>query len=369
MAENKRAKTVLILSNHFVTLFFFRRELIERLIGLGYRVCISMPEDERNSFFEELGCQVIVTPMSRRGINPAEDLRLIMEYRRIMRELKPDVIFSYTIKPNIYGAMASNALQLRQVCNVTGTGATFLKESPLSAVARVLYRASLRRAYRVFFQNRGDRDYFVSHRMVRDNWELLPGSGVNLQRHALRELPQGDTVSFIYVGRIMAVKGVDEFLECARQIRQRHPDTRFYMAGFVEEPRLEKLIGEYGREGVVEYLGFQEDIDHWIGACHCTILPSLGGEGVPNVLLESAAIGRACIASRISGSEDVVDDGHTGYLFTPGNAADLIDKVERFLSLTAEERRAMGLAGRAKVEREYDRETVIARYLREAEEA
>lgn len=363
MAENKR---ILILSNHFITLYSFRRELIAQLRERGHEVVISMPADEKNEYFEKLGCRVIETKMARRGMNPAQDIGLMLRYREIMREVKPDVIFSYTIKPNIYGTMASNALGYRQVCNITG-GTMFMKENLVSRVIRVLYRMSIRRAYKVFFQNTSDRDYYRAHGLVRDNWEMLPGSGVNLEQHALCPMPEDGTLRFIFIGRLMEAKGIDQYLECARRIRSRHPNTRFYVAGFIEEEKYKALVDGYAADGSVEYLGFQENIDEWIRSCSCTVLPSLGGEGVPNALLESAATGRPCIASDIPGSRDAVDDGVTGYLFTPGSTEKLVDCVEKFLALSGAEREKMGLAGRAKVEREFDRAIVIEKYIREAE--
>ena len=362
------SKKILILSNHFITLYNFRRELITRLISHGHKVYISMPEDERNEYFAQLGCEIIVTPMSRRGMNPAQDIALLHRYKRIMREVKHDIILSYTLKPNIYGTMASNALHYKQVCNVTGTGATFLHENLLAKLVRVLYRHSMKYAYKVFFQNSGDRDYFIRHHMVRDNWDMLPGSGVNLEQHAFSPMPEGDTVGFIYIGRVMAVKGVEQFMDCARAIRREHPETRFYMAGFIEEERYKALVDEYVRDGSIEYLGFRKDIDEWIKKCCCTVLPSLGGEGVPNVMLESAASGRACIATRIPGSVDTIDDGVTGYIYTPGSTEELILRVESFLALSPDERAAMGRAGRAKMEKEFDREIVIDKYIREVEQ-
>lgn len=362
------SKKILFLSNHFITLFSFRKELIRRLCERGHQVYISSPEDERFSYFEELGCKIINTPMSRRGMNPVEDLKLIASYRRIMKDIRPDIIFSYTIKPNIYGTMASNALGYRQVCNVTGTGATFLKESALAKISRMLYKLSMKKAYKVFFQNSGDRDYFIEHKMVRDNYEMLPGSGVNLEQHRLCPMPGGEELRFIYIGRIMAVKGVEQYLEAARIIREKYPNTKFYVAGFIEEEMYKLLIEGYHEKGIIEYLGFRKDIDKWIEHCHCTVLPSLGGEGVPNVLLESSATGRVCIASDINGSRDVVDDNVSGWLFSPGSTEELVDRMERFIALDEGERRQMGLRARSKVEREFDREIVIGKYIREAEE-
>ena len=365
----QNTKTVLFLSNHFITLYFFRRELIERLVGLGHRVVLSLPEDERNSYFRDLGCEIIDTPMSRRGLNPAEDLRLLARYKAIMREVKPDVIFSYTSKPDIYGSLASRALGYRQVCNITGLGSSLVYDNLLAKVVRAMYRISVRRCYKVFFQNEGNKDYFVRYHIVKDNWALLPGSGVNLEQHALCPMPDDGEIRFLFSGRIMAVKGIDQLLEAARAVRQRHPEARFYIAGFIEQEKLRAPIEAAQAAGDVEYLGFQKDIDSWVRRCHCTILPSLGGEGVPNAVLEAAATGRACIVSDIDGSRDAVEDGVTGYLFRPGDSADLTGKIERFLSLTKEERERMGLAGHEKAAREFDREIVIRAYLKEVEDA
>lgn len=360
-------KKILILSNHYITIYAFRRELVAELCARGHRVYISSPHDERNGYFEKLGCTMIDTPMSRRGMNPAEDIKLVRQYKKMMAELKPDVIFSYTIKPNIYGAMASNPLGMKQICNITGTGATFLKENLLSKLVRQLYRMSIRKCYKVFFQNTGDRDYFISHGMVKNNYDLLPGSGVNLSQHSLTEMPDEEEIRFIYVGRVMAVKGIDEYLECAQVIRELVPNTRFYIAGFTEEEKYRQLVEHYAAIGVVEDLGFQDDIDRWLRHCHCVILPSLGGEGVPNVLLEAAATGRPCIASDVNGSVDVVEDGVNGYIFRRGDAASLIEKTEQFLSLSHEEKRQMGLRGHEKVAREFDRKIVMDKYLGELE--
>jgi len=363
----QESKKILFLSNHFITLFFFRKKLIKRLIDRGHQVYLSMPADERQSFVEDMGAKLIITPMTRRGMNPVEDLGLIANYRRIIKELKPDIIFSYTIKPNIYGTMVTNALGYKQVCNVTGTGATFLKESALAKLSRLLYRVSMKKAYKVFFQNSGDRDYFISHKIIGDNYEMLPGSGVNLEQHRLCPMPDTDELRFIYIGRVMAVKGVQQYLDAAKAIHEKYPNTRFYIAGFIEEDSFRPIVDDYHERGIVEYLGFRKDIDDWIEHCHCTVLPSLGGEGVPNVLLESAATGRVCIASDINGSREVVEEAVTGFMFRPGDSASLVEKLERFIAMSPQEREAMGQRGREKMEKEFDREIVIAKYIEEAE--
>lgn len=359
------AKKVLILSNHFITLYNFRKELVKKLIEEGNQVFISMPRADENSFFTDMGCKIIETYVDRRGVNPIRDLKLILNYIKIMKKLKPDIIFSYTIKPNIYGCIASNITKSKQISNITGTGATFLKRNIVSFIAKMLYKISLKKSYKVFFQNSGDRDFFIKNKMIKNNYAMLPGSGVNLEQYELCELPAEDEINFIFIGRVMKLKGIDEYLECAKTIKTKYPKTNFYVAGFIEEGKYKEIIDDYNEKGIVNYLGFQKDIKSWIKKCYCTILPSHGGEGVPNVLLESAAMGRICIASKINGCRDVIDDGVTGYLFEAGNAKDLIDKVDKFLKLDYKAKKQMGLAGRKKVERKFDRKIVIKTYLKE----
>jgi galacturonosyltransferase len=361
-------KRILILSNHFITLYNFRKELIKRLNDEGHEVYISMPKSDDNKFFKDMGCKIIDTSVDRRGINPVRDVGLIIKYIRIMKGVKPDIVFSYTIKPNIYGSIASNITKNKQVNNITGTGGTFLKRNFVSEVAKLLYKISLKKSYRVFFQNSGDKDLFVKNNMVKNNYDMIPGSGVNLEQFQVTDLPSDEETNFVFIGRVMELKGIDEYIKAAKVVTVEYPRTNFYIAGFIEEEKYKSIIDEYDSKGIIKYIGFQKDIKYWIEKCHCTILPSRGGEGVPNVLLESAAMGRVCIASAIDGSKDVIDDELTGYLFEAGSAEDLTDKVIRFLDLSFEDKVKMGLAGRGKVEREFDRQIVIDKYLQRLRE-
>lgn len=358
-------KRVLFLANHFITLYSFRKELIQQLIIDGHEVYLSLPDSPENVYFENLGCKIIDTPIDRRGVNPVKDLKLLLFYNRLIPRINPDIIFSYTIKPNIYGTFISNRTEHRQVCNITGTGATFLKKNLVSIICTFLYRLSVKRCYKVFFQNTGDRDYFIEHKMIRDNYAMLPGSGCNLDEHPYVPMPEDDIIKFIFIGRVMELKGIDEYLECAKEIKTRFPNTEFYIAGWNEEEKYKKIVDEYQHAGYVKYIGFQKNISKWIEQCHCTILPSHGGEGVPNVLLESAAIGRVCIASNISGSKEVIDDCITGFLFVSEDVDNLIEKVESFIKLSPQIREEMGMKGREKIERVFDRQFVIKQYLEE----
>jgi len=362
-------KKILFLANHFITLYSFRKELIAELVSQGNEVYLSLPESEDNKYFEDLGCKIIPTEIDRRGVNPVKDLKLICFYKKMIPQVNPDIIFSYTIKPNIYGCIASNKTGHKQVCNITGTGATFLKRTLVSEICKVLYKLSIRKCYKVFFQNTGDKDFFVENKLVKNNYAMLPGSGCNLEDHSYTEMPEDENVKFIFIGRVMKLKGIEEYLEAAKMVKAQDPNTTFYIAGWNEEEEYKRIVAEYQEQGIVDYIGFRKDIAQWIENCHCTVLPSHGGEGVPNVLLESAATGRICIASKINGSTDVVEDGKTGYLFETGDAKSLAEAIERVLKLSYEEKQAMGVAGRKKIEQEFDRSIVLNKYLEETANA
>lgn len=359
-------KRILFLANHFITLYSFRKEVINAMVRQGHELYLSLPKSDENKYFEGLGCHIIETEIDRRGVNPIKDIRLILFYKKMIPQVNPDIIFSYTIKPNIYGTLVSNG-KYRQVCNITGTGATFLKRSLVSSICEVLYKLSIKRCYKVFFQNTGDRDFFIKERLVKNNYAMLPGSGCNLQQHIFKPLPEGNEIRFIFIGRVMKLKGIDQYLQAAEIIRKKYPNTKFFIAGWNEQPDYMRLVEEAQKAGWVEYIGFRKDIDQWIEKCHCTILPSHGGEGVPNVLLESAATGRICIGSKINGTMDVIENGKNGYLFNTGDGVDLARQIEKFILLSPEKRSAMGKAGREKVEHEFDRRIVINAYMNEVD--
>lgn len=363
MSNNKdHLKRVLFLANHYITLYNFRRELIEQLIKDGNEIFISIPPSKDNHFFLDLGCKIIEIDIDRRGTNPFKDLKLVLEYMKVFRRIKPDIVFSYTAKPNIYGSIASNLLKIKQVNNITGLGGTFYDENIVSKIVRLLYRFSVKYSYLVFFQNTGDLQYFKSHKLIKDNYKLLPGSGVNLEQYKFTNLPSSESINFIFIGRIMEIKGVDQYLEVAKRVRDKDKRARFFMAGFIEQEKYKKIIEEYNRLGIIEYVGFQKDISEWIKKMHCTVLPSICGEGTPNVLLESAAMGRICIASDIAGSRDVVSEGETGYVFEPGNSNSLFECVDKILNHSEDKLAQMGKSGRQLVENNYDRKLVIKAY-------
>lgn len=359
-------KKILFLANHFITLYSFRKELINKLVKEGHDVYLSLPEDKDNKYFEDIGCKIIITRIDRRGVNPIKDLRLISFYLKIMKEIKPDIIFSYTIKPNIYGSLASNN-KYKQICNITGTGATFLKDNMVSKIVKFLYRISITKCYKVFFQNTGDRDFFIKNKLVKNNFDMLPGSGCNIEEHKYSDMPKDELIRFMYVGRVMEVKGIDEYILAAKNIKEKYLNTEFIIAGWNEEDKYINIVKDYQEKGIINYIGFRKDINDFLTKINCVVLASRGGEGVPNVLLEASATGRAIIASNVNGNNDVIIDAYNGFLFEKANSLDLTNKLEKFIKMSYEDKLQMGKNARKVVEEKFDRKIVIDKYLKELE--
>ncbi|HRY12458.1 MAG TPA: glycosyltransferase family 4 protein [Syntrophomonadaceae bacterium] len=361
-------RKILVLSNSSGGLYSFRKELIEELIKNGFQVNISTPRGTKVDQLEELGCIFIETPIDRRGMNPVSDLRLILNYRHTIKKINPDIVLTYTIKPNIYGSIACRWANIPYLNNITGLGSAFLKPSLLSSILIIMYRIAFKESRMVFFQNTNNLEFMQGKRAISGPYKLIPGSGVNLERFKFTPYPDAsDAIVFNFVGRVMKDKGIDEYLAVAREIKQKYPTTRFNIIGSVEpsQSHYEKILAEHEREGSITYLGYQEDIVPFLIGSHCIIHPSRGGEGMSNVLLETAATGRCLIASDIPGCREIIDGGINGFTFQAGNAYDLIATVETFLSMPHEKKAEMGKRSREKVEREFDRQIVVDSYFEE----
>lgn len=357
---------VLFLVNHEVVIYNFRLELVERLLELGHEVVISSPPGERIDALVAMGCRHVPITLSRHGTDPVQELKLLQSYKKLVREEKPDMVFTYTIKPNIYGGMACAGLGVPYVANITGLGTAVEHDGIMQKLTVLLYRRAFRKVQRVFFQNEENRQFFESRKLAAGKHALLPGSGVNLERFSVLPYPGDETAEFVFISRIMKEKGIDQYLEAAKAIRKKYPNTRFHICGFCEEAYEEKLERLH-EDGVIIYHGMVRDVKQVIAKTHCTVHPTYYPEGLSNVLLESAACGRPLITTDRSGCREVIDNGVNGFIVEQKNAADLIEKIEAFLALSWEARRDMGLAGRAKAEKEFDRRIVVEAYIKELE--
>lgn len=357
-------KKILMLGNSEIVIYNFRLELIEKLLADGHQVIISSPPGEKINQLVKMGCVHEPIEMNRRGINPVTEIRLLVHYYKLMKKVQPDIVFSYTIKPNIYGALAARKMSIPHVTNITGLGSALENRGWLQQIMISLYRLSMAKVQTIFFQNEKNQQFFTSHNIAVNRHALLPGSGVNLEKFNLLDYPSTEkTTDFVFISRIMKEKGIDEYLAAAKAIKEKYPYTRFHIAGFFEE-EYEDIIEEYQRKDIIYYHGMLTDIRNLLSKTHCTVLPSYH-EGMSNVLLESAASGRPILASNIHGCIETFDDNHSGYSFEPRNTDSLIDTMERFLALEHEEKQKMGLAGREKMEKEFDRQVVVDNYLEE----
>lgn len=357
-------KRILLIANEYTTIINFRMELLQTLKKDGHTVAVALPYHERVSEIEALGCEIYDLPMSRKSKNPIKDLAIVKNLLNIISIFKPDIAFTFTIKPNVYGGLACAIKHVPYVANITGLGTAVENGGLMQKVTTTLYKLGLQKAQKVFFQNSENRDFMVSRGIYRGKYELIPGSGVNLERFKFLEFPNTDTLHFVYVARLMKEKGIEEYFEAAEAIRSKFPNTQFHICGYYEgayEVRLKDLE----KRGIVIYHGMVKDMTTIYSFTHCTILPTFYPEGMSNVLLESAASGKVIITTNRAGCREIVDDGINGYVIRPQDSADLIEKIEKFIKLSINEKKAMGMAGRMKVEREFDRNIVIGKYLDE----
>ncbi|SDX26867.1 glycosyltransferase family 4 protein [Paenibacillus sp. CF384] len=361
-------KQVLILSNHHAYTYNFRKETIKRLIDEKYNVYIVLPYGEKVELLKEMGCKFIDLPLDRRGMNPLTDLKLLIRYYKTIKQIKPDVVLSFTVKPNIYGGLVCRKLKVPHISNITGLGTAVESVSLVQKMLIQLYKLSFKKISCIFFQNKDNQQFFIDKKIALDRHKIIPGSGVNLEHFKLIEYPSGIKIEFVFISRIMKEKGIDQYLEAAEYISKKHPNTRFHILGFCEENYEEKLK-EMQDRGIIQYHGMRSDVREFLQFTHCTIHPSYYPEGISNVLLESAACGRPIITTNRSGCRDVVDDGVNGYIIEQRNSNDLIEKIEKFLDLDIEEKQKMGMASRVKVEKEFDRKIVVEAYVREIEKA
>lgn len=357
---------IAVLSNDSSWTYNLRKEILKAFIDKGHKVYIIVPAGKKVDLLENMGCEVIPSSLERHGTNPVKDMKLCAEYIKILKQIKPDIVYTYTAKPNIYGGMACSILNIPYVANITGLGTALENEGILQKISSVLHRVGLKKAQMTFFQNSENKDFMINRKIVTGKHYVLPGSGVNVEHFSPLEYPGEDTIEFVFISRILKEKGIDQYLDAAKYISEKYPNTRFHICGFCE-PEYEGALQEFIDAGTVIYHGMLDDTRTILSHTHCTVHPTYYPEGLSNVLLESCASARPIITTDRSGCREVIDNGVNGYIVKQQDSKDLIEKIEKFLSLTFEERKQMGLNGRLKVEREFDRQIVVEAYCRELE--
>lgn len=360
-------KTILILVNKQTTIVNFRLEVVAALVKAGYRVYVSVPDGDRVNEIAAVGAELIITPMDKDSTDPVRDIALMLKYRKLIKQTKADLVLTYTIKPNVYGGMAAASRKVPYVANITGLGTALEGGGAMQKLALTLYRMGFSRISRVFFQNTENRTFFEQHKLALGRHVLLPGSGVNLEKFSPLPYPPAETTEFAFISRIRKEKGIEQYIDTARAVTAKYPNTRFHVCGFGDE-YYEARMKQLHDEGVIVYHGLLNDVRVMLKDAHCVIHPTYYPEGMSNVLLESSACGRPIISTDRAGCREAIDHGVNGYLVREQDSADLLEKVEQFLARSYEERREMGLKGREKVAREFDRQLVVKAYLDTAAE-
>ena len=359
-------KRILFMVNHDVVIYNFRLEIVERFINDGHEVHISSPYGERIDDLVKLGAIFHEIKMERHGMNPIVELKILKAYKKLLKEIKPDICLGFTIKPNIYGAIAARKLGIPFVANITGLGTAVENPGMAQKISILLYRYAFKKVQRVFFQNEENRKFFDNHKLARGKGMIIPGSGVNLERYPYREYPTDDgVVRFAFISRIMKEKGIDQYLDAAEAVRAKYGDkVEFHVCGFCEAEYDGRLQDEH-KKRTVNYHGMIRDVTGFMGEMNCIIHPTYYPEGISNVLLEASATGRPIITTDRSGCREVVENEVNGYMISCKSSESLIEAIEKFMKLTWEEKKNMGMAARNKVKREFDRQIVVEKYVDE----
>lgn len=349
---------ILILNNHAPSLYNFRKELINRLLS-KHEIYISMPENEYCDYFRNLGCSIINTYIDRRGINPFKDIVVLFKYYNIVKKIKPDYIFTYTIKPNIYGGLISRILKIKYSANIPGLGSAFNSKSFIKNIVIFLYKISLKNANTVFFENSENEKTFINYDIItKHQAHLLNGAGVNLQEYTPLDYPNEACTNFLFIARIMKEKGINELINACKALAHDGYNFKLNILGDFEEDYRD-VFAELSNFSWFTYHGYQKNILPYIQSCHCFILPSWH-EGMANTNLESAACARPIITSNIHGCKEAVVHGITGYLCEKRNTESLYKVMKQFIELPLSIKKEMGIQSRKYIEKKFDKNKVVS---------
>lgn len=354
---NRNRKKVLVVTNHSYMLWRFRKELIQELMKTS-EVALSMPFVGHEDDFQKMGLRCIETNVDRRGINPVKDLKLLRTYKKILKEERPDLVITYSIKPNIYAGWLCGRMKIPFCANVQGLGTAFQKAG-MAQFVTFLYRKAFRKVQTVFFENAGNAEEFQKRRIIPSDKQLiLNGAGINLEDYALEPYPENEKIHFLYLGRIMKEKGIDELFAAARRLHSENSNFVLDLVGFFEDEYKEQAE-QLEKDGIAVFHGFQEEPRPFYAMADCVVLPSYH-EGMSNVLLEAAATGRPVITSDIPGCREAVEQNVSGFLVKAKNSDSLYRAMRQMTEMSRESRAAMGAAGRKKMELEFDKKKIVA---------
>lgn len=363
-------KKVVIVYNTSHYIFAFKLNLIKELQLKGYFVIAIAPYDNYSEKLKKIGVEYHELKMDNKGSNPIKDFFIIVQLIGIYRKIRPNFVLNFTIKPNLYSTLAAAIFKIPVINNITGLGTVFINGGLTLKLVKILYKLAFLFPKKVFFQNKDDIELFLFHKLVDENRiALIPGSGVDLEKfQSVLKEKNLDKLIFLLIGRIIRDKGVGEYIEAAKILKQKYSNVEFQLLGGVGVANmsaisLDELKG-YDIKGVIRYLGETEDIRPFLANSDVVVLPSYR-EGMPRTLLEASAMAKPVICTDVPGCRDAVNDGVNGYLCEVKNVQDLVTKMEKMINLSDNERLVMGQAGRKKMEKEFDENIVLRAYLNE----
>ena len=373
---NMAKPIIALLTNNDDDVYCFRKELIEGLIAEGYEMLISCPDGPKFELMKEIPYIYDNPEIDRRGTNPVKDFGLLMHYRKLFKKYRPAVVLTYTAKPNVYASIAAHWMSIPVINNLTGLGSVVNECGLKQKFIMWLFKMAYQKSTCMMFQNATNMQVAISQGMVKGDYKLIPGSGVNTDRYPLQPYPdggdgkEGAPIVFNYIGRILHDKGVDDYIEAAKRIRRHYPQTEFNMIGFIEptENHYKEDLRKLQEEGIIIYRGSQKDVKPFVARAHATIHPSTYGEGMSNVLLESASSGRFLITTNNPGCQETLEDGKTGFIYPGGNVDALVNAIDRFLAMSNTQRQQMGELGRERVKNIFSRTIVVNAYKEKIKE-
>lgn len=368
-----------IVINSAWNIYNFRKGLVESFIKDGHSVIAIAPSDEFVVNLENLGCEFVAVEMASKGTNPAQDLKLIWKLYKTYKENKLDIVLHFTIKPTIYGTFAAKLLNIPSINNVTGLGTVFIRQNLTSKIAHLLYRLAFKFPKKILFQNKDDKKLFLDSSLVKEEiTDLVPGSGVDTvhfvskkeekinfgQRDELLEIDEKPFV-FLLIARLLYDKGILEYIEAVRILREKNPTVQFQLLGKIDTDKglgiSKEIVEKWQKEGLITYLGRVNDVRHLIDKADCVVLPSYR-EGTPRTLLEAASMSKPLIATDVAGCREVVEHDVNGFLCLPKNAQDLANKMQLLLLSSKERLAEMGAASRQIAVNKFDQSLVIKKY-------
>ncbi|MBT5491669.1 glycosyltransferase family 4 protein [bacterium] len=363
-------KYIAIVYNTTSYVYKFRINLIKEIKKLGYRVIVISPKDGYVDKLKEEGIEHHHINISQYGMNPLKELKTIYEIYKAFSKYNPEFSLHYTIKPNIFASIAAKLTNVKVINNIAGAGKAFSNDGLFQRFIQFLYKISLSKSQRVFFQNYDDMNLFLNNLIVeKDRAYRIPGSGVDLSKYVFSPLLDGPFIKFLFIGRLLKEKGIEYYLEAAKNVLDKDYDVKFYIVGEHEKEQkdyidLEKL-NIYLKNDNIIYLGAvsPDDMPKIIANTSCVVLPSYYREGVPRSLLESASMGKPIITTRNVGCKEVVDENKNGYKCEVKNSDCLVKSMIKFIDLPFKEKVKMSEYSRVKMENEFDEKIVLKAYI------